>query len=94
MSEEEIKALDKELSHAPTMLSFLIAVFAKYGITGMVVLFLGWQWIEKDSQMQKNNEALVQLVRENTTAIIADVEVNRRVLDYLERKEREASRMQ
>jgi|GEM_PF-6033886 hypothetical protein len=83
-----MRNFDAEAAGAPSERSFIAAFVTKYGILGAVILFLGYMQVTKDSQVQDQNKALMALVEKNATAATTQAEINRRMIDYLERNER------
>lgn len=81
MTEGHKEFVDKEFSGAPTPKSFLLAVLTKYGILGVVVMFLGWQWTVKDTQQQQTTAQVIGLVERCTAAISQSSEIQRQTLE-------------
>lgn len=61
---------EKSVSDSRSTLSLILAVLLKYGMAPLACIYFAWLLVEKDKVIQKNNDTVVTIVREQTTATI------------------------
>lgn len=59
---------ERSIAESRSTLSLILAVLLKYGIAPLACIYFAWLISQKDEVIQKNNDTLVTIVREQTTA--------------------------
>lgn len=66
---------DNSIGNSNSAPTLLLAVLLKYGIAPIACIYLGYIVLQKDVVIQKNNEQMVTIVREQTVAMTKQTQV-------------------